>query len=295
VPTDRTTTTTAGTTGGAPTAETTAVLVTGAGRGLGAVVTERLAHEGYLVFAGARRGDAPAGDRIVPVELDVTSPDSIARAADAVAARLDGAGLGALVNNAAVLHAGPVETSTAEQIDELLRTNVAGPLLTTRWFLPLLRRGRGRIVNMGSINGQLPLPYWAAYSASKAALASLSDALRLELAPWDIGVTVLTLGAFATDIRARAQSAWVADPDSPYEAARRTNERLVAMFDSSAGDPGEVADAVVAVLGADPPPPRVAVGPGIDDLLALAAQPPHVRDAALAQLLAAADGAGTRG
>jgi NAD(P)-dependent dehydrogenase (short-subunit alcohol dehydrogenase family) len=247
------------------------------------------------VFAGARRGDAPAGDRIVPVELDVTSPDSIARAADAVAARLDGAGLGALVNNAAVLHAGPVETSTAEQIDELLRTNVAGPLLTTRWFLPLLRRGRGRIVNMGSINGQLPLPYWAAYSASKAALASLSDALRLELAPWDIGVTVLTLGAFATDIRARAQSAWVADPDSPYEAARRTNERLVGMFDSSAGDPGEVADAVVAVLGADPPPPRVAVGPGIDDLLALAAQPPHVRDAALAQLLAAADGAGTRG
>ena len=164
-----------------------AVLVTGASRGLGAVMTERLAAEGYRVFAGVRRPGAPVGNGIVPVILDVTATASIARAVAAVEAQIDGGGLHALVNNAAVLHAGPAEMASPDQIEAQLRTNVAGPLLTTQAFLPLLRRGQGRIVNIGSINAQLPMPNWAVYSASKAALLALSDALRIELAPWNIG------------------------------------------------------------------------------------------------------------
>ncbi len=199
--------------------------------------------------------------------------------------QLDGGGLHALVNNAAVLHAGPVETATWEQIDDQLRTNVAAPVMVTQAFLPVLRRGRGRVVNLGSINAQLPLPYWAVYSATKAALLALSDALRMELAPWNIGVTVLTLGAFATDMRSRAQAAWPSDADGAYDEARLASGRLVAMLDSTAGDPGLVADALVEVLRAETPPAHRAVGEGIDDLLALAAQPPDVRAAALQQLL----------
>lgn len=86
-----------------------------------------------------------------------------------------------------------------------------------------LRRGQGRFVNVGSINAQLPLPFWAVYSASKVALLALSDALRIELAPWNIGATVLTLGTFATDMRSRAQTAWAGDADSRYERARLTS------------------------------------------------------------------------
>jgi len=263
-----------------------AVLVTGASRGLGAVIAERLAHEGYRVFAGVRRPDAPVGEGIVPVTLDVMSPDSLTRGAAEVEELLGGSGLHALVNNAAILHAGPAETATLEQIDDQLRTNVAGPLLATQAFLPLLRLGHGRIVNVGSINAQLPMPYWAVYSASKAALLALSDALRMELAPWDIAVTVLTLGAFATDMRSRAQSAWSGDASDRYEPARLASRRLVAMLDSTAGDPGLVADAVIEVLGPHTPPAHRPVGGGIDDLLALATQPADVRAAVLGQLLA---------
>jgi NAD(P)-dependent dehydrogenase (short-subunit alcohol dehydrogenase family) len=136
------------------------------------------------------------------------------------------------------------------------------------------------------------MPYWAVYSASKAALLALSDALRMELAPWDIGVTVLTLGAFATDMRSRAQSAWSGDASDRYEPARLASRRLVAMLDSTAGDPGLVADAVIEVLGPHTPPAHRPVGGGIDDMLALATQPADVRAAVLGQLLAEPPGAG---
>lgn len=266
-----------------------AVLITGASRGLGAVMTERLAAEGYVVFAAARRPNAFVDADVIPITLDVTSATSIAGAVAAVEAHLHGAALHALVNNAAVLHAGPVETSSPERIQAQLLTNIAGPLMTTQAFLPILRRSHGRIVNVGSINAQLPMPNWAVYSASKAALVALSDALRMELCAWNIGVTVLTLGAFATDIRRHAQEAWSSHVDSHYEEARLANARLVAYLDSAADDPGLVADALVDVLRADPVPAHRAVGTGIDDLLALAAQPADERAAALQQLLAGSE------
>jgi len=268
-----------------------AVLITGASRGIGAAMVERLAHEGYQVFAGARTPKRASGVGIVPVEVDVTDAGSIDRAVDLVKGTVGSDGLFALVNNAAVLHAGPLETTPPERIVDELRTNVAGPLLATRAFVPLLRLGRGRVVNIGSINAQLPLPYWATYSASKAALLALSDALRLELAPSEISVTLLTLGAFATDIRARAQAHWTGEPGSRYEQARLAAEHLVAALDGAAGDPGLVADALVAVLAEDPPPAHLAIGAGVDDLLALAAEPAEVRDGALARMLADPDAA----
>ena len=107
----------------------------------------------------------------------------------------------------------------------------------------------------------------------------------MELAPWNIGVTVLTLGAVATDMRSRAQAAWTSNGDGAYDDARLAGGRLVAMLDSTAGDPGLVADALVDVVRAETPPAHRAIGEGIDDLLALAAQPPDVRAAVLQQLL----------
>lgn len=260
------------------------MLITGAGRGLGAVMSERLAHEGYRVFATMRRPSTPTVDGIIPITMDVASPASVDRAVRTIQESLGDAGLFALVNNAAILHAGPAERATADQIESQLRTNVAGPLLVTQRFLPLLRRGHGRIVNIGSINAQLPLPNWAVYSASKAALLALSDAVRAELAPENISVTVLTLGAFATDMRRRALETWPDEDDDLYEGAHRAHVRLVAMLDSNAGDPGLVGDALVDVLRADPAPGHCAVGEGIDDLLALAAQPADVRAAVLQEL-----------
>ena len=269
-----------------PTTHRPAVLVTGASRGLGAVIASHLADDGFTVFAGMRRPTPLAHPALQPVALDVTDPDSVATAVTTVSERLGDRGLTAVVNNAAVLEAGPLERADAAQIDRHLRTNVTGPLLTVQAFLPLLRREHGRIINISSINAQLPLPYWGLYSASKAALVALSDAMRIELAPFGVGVTVLTLGAFATDIRRRALHNW--PDDDAYAGAKATSEALVAMLDATAADPSNVAHAVSAALHADVPPAHVAVGDGINDLLALASQPAEVRDAALGQLLTTA-------
>jgi NAD(P)-dependent dehydrogenase (short-subunit alcohol dehydrogenase family) len=262
------------------------VLVTGASRGLGAVIAEYLAADGFTVFAGMRRPTPQRDPALHPVALDVTDPASVAAAATAVGERLGRHGLAAVVNNAAVLEAGPLELADATQIDRHLRTNITGPLTTVQAFLPLLRRNHGRIINISSINAQLPMPYWGLYSASKAALVALSDAMRIELAPSGIGVTVLTLGAFATDIRRRALHNWPAS--DAYPGAKATSQALVEMLDATAADPRSVAQAVKAALDAEVAPAHLAVGNGIDDLLALASQPAHIRDAALSQLLTAA-------
>lgn len=263
-----------------------AVVVTGASRGLGAAIAGSLAAEGYTVFAGSRRPLDHAQPGVVTVPLDVADPRSLHTAATMVADRLNGQGLYALVNNAAVLEAGPLEHADADTVARHLQTNVAGPLNAVQAFLPQLRAGQGRIVNISSINANLALPFWGLYSASKAALAALTDSLRMELGPQGVAVTLLTLGAFTTDIRRNALAGWL-DGDG-YTEARATTEALVRMLDATAADPTVVAQAVATVLRRATPPAHQAIGEGIDDLLALAAQPAEERDAAIAQLLGAA-------
>ena len=267
---------------------TPAVLVTGAARGLGAVMVEHLAAHGYTVFAGMREPTTVPSPEVVPVRLDVTDPSTIASAVAEVADRVGDAGLAGLVNNAAVLRAGPLELAPLAAVEEQLRTNVVGPIAVTQAALPLLRSARGRIVNVSSINAQLPMPYWALYSASKAALVALSDAWRMELAPWGVDVTVLTLGAFRTDIREEAARGWVsAGDDDPYESARLAQANLVAMLDATAADPRRVGEGLIEVLAAPVAPAAMAIGDGIEDLLALSAEPAEVRQSVLAGLLAA--------
>ena len=133
-------------------------IVTGASRGIGAAMVARLAAAGYTVFAASRR-PAAASDGVVPLALDVTDADSVAAAAATVRESLHDGALRAIVNNAAVLHAGPIGLSAAI-VDEQLRTNIGGVVAVTAAFLPQLERRSGRIINVSSINARLPLPYW---------------------------------------------------------------------------------------------------------------------------------------
>lgn len=257
------------------------VLVTGASRGIGKHITDHLAESGWTVFAAARRPCPADRPEIRPIPLDVTDTSSVTAAAAIILEEVASDGLTALVNNAAVLEAGPLADADQDCVDRHLRTNIAGPLAVTRAMLPMLRQAGGRIVNISSVNARLPLPYWGLYSATKAALDALSDSLRLEVAGDHIGVTVLTLGAFDTDIRRNGLNAW---PNGGDDETRRKVHALSEMLDATAADPARVAEEVRAALEAPSPPARVAVGDGIDDLLALAAQPIETRDAAVAQL-----------
>jgi NAD(P)-dependent dehydrogenase (short-subunit alcohol dehydrogenase family) len=182
------------------------VLVTGASTGIGAACAVGCAQRGMTVFAGMRNLQAGellksrVGASLIPVQLDVTDEASIEKAADLVRRTVGEAGLGGLVNNAGIAIGSPLEVIPIAQLRKQLDVNVIGQIAVTQAVLPLLRQARGRIVNMGSIAGRGTIPMMGPYSASKFALEALTDALRLELRPWGIEVSIIEPGAIATPI-----------------------------------------------------------------------------------------------
>ena len=183
-----------------------AVVVTGASTGIGAACALDCAGRGMTVFAGVRdprAGEALAakgGPSLIPITLDVTDEPSITRSVEMVQLVVGEGGLGGLVNNAGIVIASPLELIPLSQLRKQLEVNVIGQIAVTQAFLPLLRRGRGRIVNMGSIAGRGTIPLLGPYSASKFALEALTDALRMELQPWGIQVSIIEPGAIATPL-----------------------------------------------------------------------------------------------
>jgi NAD(P)-dependent dehydrogenase (short-subunit alcohol dehydrogenase family) len=248
-----------------------AVLVTGASSGIGQATVELLAASGFRVFAGLRRpspgmplAEPPAGAEAI--ELDVTSADNAA----AAVARIDAAcpeGLFALVNNAGIAPPGAVELTDVDELRRILEVNTLAPLRLIQLCLPLLRRGRGRIVNMSSMNGKLAMPMVGAYSASKFALEALSDTLRVELRPWGVTVSLVRPGQVCTPIfhkaaaalaeRQRAVPAELADGYGKlYARALQFNNRGA----NAATTPQAVARAVLRILRARRPKPMYLVG-----------------------------------
>jgi NAD(P)-dependent dehydrogenase (short-subunit alcohol dehydrogenase family) len=249
------------------------VVITGASTGIGAACALHLDKLGLRVFAGVRRqADAEAlkskaSSRLVAIALDVADSLSVSTAASAVAGAVGDAGLDGLVNNAGVVVTGPVEFLPLPELRRQLEINVVGQVAVTQAFLPLIRAARGRIVNMGSIAGRLATPFSSAYGASKFALEALTDALRLELAPWGISVSIIEPGAVATPIWEKgmkngAAMLAAAPPEAlvlyaeALEAFKKTSEHSA----KNAADPMDVARAVEHALTAAKPKTRYVVG-----------------------------------
>lgn len=162
------------------------VLVTGASGGIGRRLVERLADAGFAVYAGARSesglkaASSISAARVVPIALDITDGESIAAAAQRLAQDLGGRGLAGLINMAGIIVEGPLELIPVANFRRQFEVNVVGPFALTRALLPLLQAGRGHIVNIGAAAAHTTVPFFGAISASKAALASVSDAMRME-------------------------------------------------------------------------------------------------------------------
>lgn len=190
-----------------------AVLVTGASTGIGRAASLRLDGDGFAVFAGVRkeadaeRIAAEGSGRLTPIILDVIDAETIASASRSVAEAVGDAGLRGLVNNAGVALPAPMEIMPLDSFREQLEVNVVGQLAVTQAFLPLIRRARGRVVNISSVGGRAASPALGAYAASKFALEGLSDTLRMELHPWGIHVAVIEPGSFGTEIWRRGGDA----------------------------------------------------------------------------------------
>ena len=182
------------------------VVITGASTGIGEACALSLDRQGWRVFAAVRREEdgrrlqARASERLRPVLLDVTDGPGIAAAVREVGSAVGPGGVQGLVNNAGIAVGGPLEFISLEQFRWQFEVNVFGLLQVTQLFLPLIRAGHGRIVNIGSIAGRVASPMVGPYCASKHAVEALTDALRLELAPWDLHVSVVEPGVVATPI-----------------------------------------------------------------------------------------------
>jgi NAD(P)-dependent dehydrogenase (short-subunit alcohol dehydrogenase family) len=249
------------------------ILITGASTGIGAACAIGCAEHGMTVFAGVRdlnAGEAlqaKAGAAIIPVQLDVTDQESIARAAECVEGRVGARGLYGLVNNAGIAIGSPLELIPLAQLRRQLEVNVIGQIAVTQAVLPLLRQARGRIVNMGSIAGRGTIPMMGPYSASKHALEALTDALRLELYPWGIEVSIIEPGAIATPIwetsrrvSLEMEAEMPADGKPLYRtAAERIRERVNEAA-ARAIPPDAVVEAVLHALTAKRPKTRYLVG-----------------------------------
>jgi NAD(P)-dependent dehydrogenase (short-subunit alcohol dehydrogenase family) len=243
-----------------------AVFVTGASSGIGETCVQRLEALGYQVFAGVRRPQDAERHRL-PVLLDVTDAAAIERAAASVSESVGDRGLQGVVNNAGIAVGGPLEYVTPEQLRFQLEVNVIGLHAVTRAFLPLVRRGRGRVVHIGSISGRISSPFVGPYAASKHAVEALTDALRQELAPEGIHVAVIEPGQVRTPIWDKGTADFRAITRAiPEEGLARYGPRLkvlewmVQRAPRVAEPPEAVADVVVHALEAAEPRTRYVVG-----------------------------------
>jgi NAD(P)-dependent dehydrogenase (short-subunit alcohol dehydrogenase family) len=233
-------------------------LVTGASSGIGQASAERLARAGYKVYGTSRRGAHPGRRSFAMLPLDVTSDESV----DAVVKeliRLEGR-IDLLVNNAGfgVAPAG-AEESSLDQAKAIFETNFFGLVRMTRAVVPHMRRqGNGRIVNIGSVLGFLPMPYGALYAATKHAVEGYSESLDHELRTRGIRVSVIEPAYTKTQFDANFLA-----PDSKldeYREVRALLDRILKEVMATADEPTVVADVVLEAAMADRPKLRYTAG-----------------------------------
>src|SRR5262245_36613769 len=251
------------------------VLVTGTSTGIGAAAALQLAEQGFQVFAGVRRdadGEAlreRASGGLVPVTLDITDGAQISTAVERVTAAAGARGLAGLVNVAGIVKPAPLEFQPLDDFREQLEVNLIGHLAVIQAFLPLIRKGSGRIVNVGSIGGLVVLPVHGAYSASKFGMEAISDALRLELRQWRIPVSLVDPGATDTAIFGKTLAAI----DGLEQTLGGTGYGLYAdqiagirkLVEKTASDPApatELAETIGEALTHDEPKTRYLAGKG---------------------------------
>lgn len=181
------------------------VLVTGAARGIGASIANRLAQNGYTVYAGVRetsnQSSLAISSKLIPIHLDVTLEESVVAAVRKI---LEKEGhIDVLVNNAGIMIYGSHENVTIEEAKQVFEVNYFGPLRVSQAVLESMRKAKsGRIVQIGSRSGFRPLPSLAVYADSKAALLSASEVMAVTLKPWNIKVSVVEPGPVLTELDA---------------------------------------------------------------------------------------------
>ena len=244
------------------------VLITGATAGIGRMTALHLAKLGHHVIASGRkpaelatlREEArtqSAGAKVDTLLLDVTSPASIAAAVAEVDTLTNGRGLDVLVNNAGFGVLGPTSEISDAEMRRQYETNVFGLMNVTRAFLPrMMSRRAGRIINVSSVGGRITLPYFGVYNSTKYAVESLSDAMRYELRPFGIDVTMIEPGIIRTNFESTATTNLQALADGPFNVAVQKYAEISKRADRFASNPIVIAKAIARAVNARRPAAR---------------------------------------
>jgi len=201
-----------------------AILITGAGQGIGKATAIQLSEKGFYVFAGIRnekhgdtlKSESKNPDKIIPIQLDISKDDEIESSVQRIKAIIEKNKLKliGLINNAGYAEPGPLELQTREYLTKQFDVNVVSQVIVTRAFLPLLRDAtstdyQSRILLISSGLGRLTLPFTSGpYSATKHALESIGDSLRREVAAFNIKVIVIEPGAIESNFKDAASLLW---------------------------------------------------------------------------------------
>ena len=184
------------------------IVITGASSGLGEATARRLSAEGATVVLGARRSDRlesltrefdAKGAKSLAVAIDVTDRTQVQKLVDSAVqtfGRID-----VLINNAGVMPLSPLENLKVDEWDHMIDVNIKGVLYGIAAALPHMKRQKaGHIINVSSVAGHKVGPTFAVYSATKHAVRTLSEGLRMEVKPYNIRTTIISPGAVATEL-----------------------------------------------------------------------------------------------
>jgi NAD(P)-dependent dehydrogenase (short-subunit alcohol dehydrogenase family) len=234
------------------------VLITGASSGVGQSTARLLSHKGYKVFGTSRN---PAGAAMIPgiemLPLDVRADDSVRACFEAVLGkhgRLD-----VLINNAGQELAGALEELSSEEARAQFETNFFGAVRMVNAVLPLMRQQkRGHIINVGSLSGLSPIPFLGIYSATKFALEGYTEALRHELKPFNIHVSLTEAGFLKTPMMNNRQTA--AKRIADYDPWRQQALDAIRAAEEKAPGPELVAETLLEIISSDTPRLRYLIG-----------------------------------
>ena len=233
------------------------VLITGGSSGIGKAIGDYLNQQNFKVY-GTSRNSAGKSSNFNLIDLDVTDEDSIFKAVKFVLEkekRID-----ILINNAGVGITGPIEETPTPEIRNAFETNFYGPINVCKAVLPVMRKQNdGLIINVTSIAGYMGLPYRGIYSASKAALEIATEAFRMEVKGFNIKMTCVAPGDFATNIAAGRYHAPVLD-NSPYKEPYGDSLKLMDEDVDAGQDPDMMAKAVLKIIEDKAPKGHYKVG-----------------------------------
>ncbi|TWV94007.1 SDR family oxidoreductase [Chitinophaga pinensis] len=240
--------------------------VTGASQGLGLTLVKTLLANGYRVAATSRDAHKMSkavgvvdNERFLPLVVDLNNTDCID---DSIERTLTAFGrIDVLVNNAGYGMTGPVEGTTEEDIRNLFAVNVLAGIEVVKHILPVMRRQQsGYIINIGSVAGFAGAPGWAAYSATKAAMAAFSEVLAKEVSEFGIRVTIVEPSGFRTGFLTPGSLSKSTSDIEGYELVKKTQDQYLSTDGQQAGDPGRAATILIALAAQTAPPVHLFLG-----------------------------------